>query len=212
VISALHDLVAAGMDRPAVYSRVQALAGWEHGWRVFVDEHLRPRPGERILDIGCGPADLLRWLPPVRYLGVDPSAACIQSCQHRFDGRGRFVQGTAASLAASQPEPFDTVLMLGVLHHMDDAEARDTVALARRLLVPGGRLVSLDTCRWPERPWINRALWWADRGAWVRDEAGYRALVEPSFAEVHSQPLHHLLRLPSTHLLMVAHNATEPET
>jgi SAM-dependent methyltransferase len=202
----LRAMLAAGMERPGIYRRVQALAGWDRGWRIFVADHLRPRPGERILDIGCGPAELLRWLPPVRYLGVDPSEACIRACQCRFDGRGRFLHGTVAALAAEEPEPFDTVLMLGVLHHLDEVEARAAVAQAARLLAPGGRLVSLDSCRQPGRPWIERALAYADRGAWVRDEAGYRALVEPWFAQVGCQPLHHLLRLPSTHLLMEARN------
>ncbi len=208
MIPGLHSVVAAGMGLPQVYSAVQGLVGWDRGWQIIVGEHLRPRPQERILDIGCGPADLLRWLPPVHYVGVDPSEACIRACQRRFDGRGRFVKGTAAQLAAEGPEPFDTVLMLGVLHHMDDAEARDTVALAASLLAPGGRLVSLDTCRWPDRPLLNRALWRADRGAWIRDEAGYRALVEPAFTKVTAIPLHHLLRLPSTHLLMEGRTPT----
>jgi len=192
----------AGMGLPGIYSRIQALAGWDRGWAIVVAEHLRPRPGERILDLGCGPADILRWLPPVDYTGLDPSPAYIRACEQRHAGRGRFVCGRADALRAG--EPFDTVLMLGVLHHMDDAEAQAVVATAAGLLRPGGRLVSLDTCRWPGRPALTRLLWQADRGAWVRDEAGYRALVERSFGRVRTEPLHHLLRVPTTHLLMEA--------
>lgn len=203
----LRCALLAGMELPRFYSNTQALAGWDRGWQIVVGEHLRPRVGERFLDIGCGPADILRWLPPVDYTGVDPSAACIQACEHNHTGRGRFVCGTAAALAATAPEPFDTVLMLGVLHHMGDDEARDTVALAAALLRPGGRLISLDTCRWPGRPLVARLLSSADRGAWVRDQAGYLAMVEPSFAQVSATPLHHLLRVPSTHLLL---EASEP--
>ena len=204
MIGALHRVLAAGMELPRVYSNTQSVAGWDRGWQIVVGEHLRPHTGERILDIGCGPADVLRWLPPVDYTGVDPSELCIQACEQRHAGRGHFVCGSANDLAATGPEPYDTVLMLGVLHHMDDQEARDTAALAARLLRPGGRLVSLDTCRWPGRPLMARLLSRADRGAWVRDRDGYTALVQPSFDDVQALPLHHLLRLPSTHLLIEA--------
>ncbi len=33
------------------------MGGTEKEWRGFVETYIRPRPGDRVLDVGCGPGD-----------------------------------------------------------------------------------------------------------------------------------------------------------
>ena len=44
-------------------------------------EFARPRPGDKVLDIGCGPGDILEVLSDVEYVGLDLSPEYIESAK-----------------------------------------------------------------------------------------------------------------------------------
>ncbi len=99
------------------------------------------RPGQRLLEIGCGEGGNLfnlRRLPATRF-GVDFSSA-----KARF-ARDASQALTAVADAARLPfgdEAFDIVLVRDVLHHVPDPGS--VVAEAGRVLAPGGRLVLIE--------------------------------------------------------------------
>ena len=66
----------------ALYSLFQNLLGARRARRVLIAEYIRPNGGDQILDVGCGPADILDFLPPdVRYVGVDHSRTYIEAAR-----------------------------------------------------------------------------------------------------------------------------------
>lgn len=197
-------LIARRVERPESYNLLQRAVGSDKVWKVFIGEHLRPRPGMRVLDIGCGPAEVLSYLPELEYLGVEPHGPYVDGARQRYGARGRFRQIPAEELVDEGVEPFEAVLLLGVLHHLDDRAAATLLATARKLTAPGGRLLTLDGCRAPGQSRLTRALYWADRGDYTRDEAGYVGLVRGSFGEVRSTLRHDLLRLPYSYLILEA--------
>src|SRR5437016_876184 len=88
----------------------------------YIENWIRPRSGDRILDIGCGPGNLLQFMPEVRYVGYDPNPRYIAAATTRFGTRGRFHCGTLTHISDSEAGSFDVVLANGVLHHISDAE------------------------------------------------------------------------------------------
>lgn len=197
-------LISRRVQEPESYNLLQRAVGSDRVWKVFVGEHLRPRPGMRVLDIGCGPAEVLSYIREVEYLGIEPHKPYVDGARRRYGVGGRFRQARVEELVAEGEAPFDAVLLLGVLHHLDDADAAAVLASARRLVAPGGRLLTLDGCYAPGQSRVTRALFWADRGDFTRDEAGYRRLVEAEFGAVRSSLRHDLLRLPYTYLIVEA--------
>jgi hypothetical protein len=76
----------------------------------------------RILDLGCGTAEILGALPTdITYVGYDMSPEYIAAAQNRFAGRGTFHCRLLEQAEVAALEPFDLVLGIGVLHHLDDA-------------------------------------------------------------------------------------------
>lgn len=132
------------LSNPLIYEFVQRIFGGPSGRQEIVDRFIRPEKGDRVLDIGCGPAGLLRCMPDVHYVGYDPSARYIEQARATFGERGQFVTGRFGKDDVAAHERFDIALLMGVLHHLDDDEASDLAGLLRSALRPGGRLITLD--------------------------------------------------------------------
>jgi SAM-dependent methyltransferase len=191
--------IRAVLSNPLVYNALQNLLGAETVRARIVRDHVRPFPGMRILDLGCGTAEILRALPmDITYVGYDMSPEYIADAQQRFAGRGTFHCRLLEQTEVATLEPFDLVMGIGVLHHLDDATARQFMLLARSALPRGGRIYTLDPCYAAGQNPIARFLISRDRGQHVRDIEGYRDLSRGLAAEV-TGSLVHKSWIPYTH-------------
>lgn len=187
---------------PAAYSFFGFLLGG-NGRQRFAANHVRPLSGQRILDIGCGPADILQALPPdVEYYGFDESDTYIDAARRRFGARGQFRCARVTAELVGEFSGFDVVLALGVLHHLDDADCAILLRIARSALKPGGRLVTLDGCFTTRQNPLARYLLHKDRGHHVRAQQAYVDLARAVFPKVECRIYNDLVRLPYTHLVM----------
>ncbi len=87
--------------------------------------------GSRVLEIGCGTGDLLAAVSPRFGVGIDFAAALIDLAQSRFPNLHFYCQDaetlTPADMgqdidAASAAEPFDFIILSGVLGHLSDIQ------------------------------------------------------------------------------------------
>jgi SAM-dependent methyltransferase len=198
--------VTSGMravfSNPIIYSAFQRLMG-AHSFRIkFVEEFVRPFPGCSILDIGCGPADILDYLPDdVNYWGFDISDTYIARAKKRFGQRGKFCSKVLTHQDLEKIPQVDIVMALAVLHHLDDKSAKDVLCLAKQALKTGGRLVTFDACLDPSQNPIARFLVKSDRGKNVRSREEYSAIA----AEVYDSwrvEVRQRIWIPYTHCFM----------
>jgi SAM-dependent methyltransferase len=176
-------------------------------WPVYLREYVEPAPGQRILDIGCGPGDVLAYLSDVDYVGVDGSHRYIKSARARFGPRGDFRCQAVADLVASEPASYDVIMANGLVHHLADNEVQHLFDVAGRLLKPTGRLVTFDGCFVPNQSSIVRTLLHLDRGRYVRTQQAYLALARSHFQVVEASVRDDLYRIPYTLLILVCRQA-----
>jgi len=170
---------------PLLYNLLQDAIGGNALRRRFIRHHVRAKPGDKVIDIGCGPAQILPWLPEVDYLGLDINPACIASAKRTHAGRGTFVVGNTASLwDDSRFRDADVVIGLGILHHLEDNEAEHCIRFAHRALKQGGRFVSLEACWVSNQGFLSRYIMSKDRGQNIRTEQMYRQLTDDVFKNV----------------------------
>jgi SAM-dependent methyltransferase len=183
--------IRAVLSHPSVYNTMQWLMGAQALRVENVRNHVRPFPGMRILDLGCGTAGILAALPAdIQYVGYDMSPNYIDAARRRHGDRGAFHCRLLEEAEVADLEPFDLVMGTGVLHHLDDATARKFMAIAAAALRPGGRIYTVDPCFAPVQNPIARFLIARDRGQHVRDSQGYLALAPDVATNVTGRLVH----------------------
>jgi ubiquinone/menaquinone biosynthesis C-methylase UbiE len=194
--SGLHGVLSLSW----VYDAFQRAVGAERYRRRVVDEIIRPNPGQRIVDIGCGTAEVLKWLPNVHYLGIDPNPHYIQTARRRYSDRGTFLVGSVQELEVLSDCEFDLAIALGLLHHLEDTEVQRLFKRVRDLLSPGGRLITVDCTLIEGQHPLARFVIRQDRGLNVRTSVELVRLVREYFDDPNIKIHHDLLRIPYTHI------------
>lgn len=186
---------------PAIYKVFGQLTGGDAFREFVLKEWFELRPGESVLDIGCGPADWLSIFPDVEYTGFDFNPKYIEDARSRFGTRGRFLVANADDDFGNRLGSFDLVIATGVLHHLSDPEAKKVIGLAARALKPGGRFVTLDGVLCADQSALARRIVLSDRGRFMREDDKYLSLLRNGFDRVHHEIYHRKLRIPYTHIL-----------
>jgi SAM-dependent methyltransferase len=117
---------------------------------TFMTRNL-PRPGARLLEVGCGRGDLA-----MRLLAAGNRVTAIdEDPDNVTDAKRAGVDARQAEWPEYADRPFDAVLFTRSLHHMPDIDA--ALARAAELINDGGRLLidefaydamDIATCRW----------------------------------------------------------------
>jgi cyclopropane fatty-acyl-phospholipid synthase-like methyltransferase len=123
------------LSNSSVYRAFQARLRSENSVSRLRDEFLKIMPGQRVFDIGCGPAEILAHLPNnIDYHGFDAEQNYIEAARARYGDRGSFAVRAVTPDAVNDIGTFDVVISLAVLHHLTDAEADTLFASAARVL------------------------------------------------------------------------------
>jgi SAM-dependent methyltransferase len=122
---------------------------WNTAFAEFLEETLRPKPGRRILDVGCGTgtadASLSRLrLSQLRLVGVDLILERVKKALDAARGMNARV-GYACADASRLPFPdraFDSTFCVAVLQHIRDIDhaLREFVRVTRA----GGRILAVE--------------------------------------------------------------------
>jgi SAM-dependent methyltransferase len=122
---------------------------WDSDFSEFLAETLRPRPGTRILDVGCGEGTAELSLGRLQISQVDFFAV-----DRRFDRVAQTAASasahnvrvkTAAADACQLPfakDVFDSTFCVAVLQHV--REVTTAVSELARVTKPGGRIVAVE--------------------------------------------------------------------
>ncbi len=186
---------------PAAYNLWWKAVGGPAWAGVLVGQYIQPKAGTRILEIGCGPGTITGYLPDSQYVGFDLSPRYIEMARKRFP-KAQFVCERVSQFSLTKQQSFDTVLALGIVHHLDDQEARQLFQIAYDALKSGGKLITCDGVFTPDQSPAARWLLARDRGEYVRNEAQYVKIASQVFTKVTASVRHDLIRIPYSHLIL----------
>ena len=125
--------------------------GREPAFRKTTLELGEVRPGQKLLDVGCGTGTLAilakaKAGPDGEVHGIDASPEMIEVACRKADKAGadvRFQVGLFEDIPFPDDQ-FDLALSSLMLHHLPDELKREGFAEIYRVLKPGGRLLTVD--------------------------------------------------------------------
>jgi 2-polyprenyl-3-methyl-5-hydroxy-6-metoxy-1,4-benzoquinol methylase len=204
VVTQKTDGIRRILTAPFVYNLFTKILGGARPRQELVEQYIKPMPGMRILDVGCGTGEIIEHLPEfIEYTGIDISKNYIIEANRKYNHRALFLNGDILSVKINSEIGYDIVLGLGLLHHLNDQQARLFFSKARSLLKPEGRCLTVDPGFVRNQNIIARSVIAWDRGQNVRYPEGYKNLAAAYFSRVDIEIRTDRLKIPYTHIIMM---------
>lgn len=96
---------------------------------------------KKILDIGCGPGEFAKLFNNLDYHGIDISDIYIKYASKNNKGNFQVMDATDLKFPNNS---FDYILIMAILHHLDDRAMNKVLSEAKRVLRPGGKLLIME--------------------------------------------------------------------
>jgi protein-L-isoaspartate(D-aspartate) O-methyltransferase len=154
-------------------------------WRKFAElviAHYGLKPGDKILDVGCGKGflvkDLMETLPGLQAYGLDVSEYAIR--QGMPEVKDRLRVGTAAELPYGDQE-FDFIFSINTLHNLSLIDLFRGLREIERVGKGSAKYIVVDGYR-NEREKVNLLYWQLtckcfyrpEEWEWIFQQTGYR--------------------------------------
>lgn len=196
-MSQISSGIRSILSHPLVYKLLQSLVGMHKARCEYTEKYLRPTPRMKILDVGCGPADLLAYLPgSVDYYGIDFNASYIDHAKNKFGDKGTFICGDVNDANLDLQPQFDLIIATGLLHHLDDDNAVKLLKTLATKMHASSRMITLDPCYIENNtPLVKLIMRW-DRGQNIRNAENYRKLAAQAFSQITVHVRDNMSRIP----------------
>lgn len=132
-----------------------------------------------VLDIGCGPGNMINYLSFNRYFGFDTDKKYIEFAKKKYLDCIFFCE-KFTKLSLKKISKVDVVILFGVLHHISNDEVLDLIKNLKLALKKIQKIIILDPVYVKNQNKIAKFLIDNDRGDFVRTEKGYLDLFKKS--------------------------------
>jgi 2-polyprenyl-3-methyl-5-hydroxy-6-metoxy-1,4-benzoquinol methylase len=172
------------------------------------------RGKRRILDVGCGfglfGCYFSAMYPEIKYCGYDLDAGRVEQAKRAAAQLGlnnvEFNWGDARDLKLE--DEYDAILMVDLLHHINDEAKSNLLEICASHLAPGGRLIIKDVTTHPfpkiAFTWALDVLMTCGFEMWFWNEKRFYATLSKHFNRVEMYPI--VDWLPYPHVIYLCEN------
>lgn len=189
---------------PQFFNLFNLIIGEKRGRKIFSEEYVKPFPKMKVLDIGCGTGTILSYLGDVEYYGYDASADYINFAKTKYGDKGNFYCEMVEASNLKNREYYDVVIASGLIHHLNDKSVELLFSTAKEALAKGGRFIAIDNVLVDNQSSLAKWIIKQDRGEFIREEFAYKKLFQNVFSKVNFDIRSDILRIPYTHIIVVA--------
>lgn len=174
------------LNYPLVYSLSQKIMS-ATSFRKKIIKNIIKKKNPYILDIGCGPAEILEFLDNVNYFGFDVNKNHINFAKEKYRNKGKFKCTKFTAKKINKKIKFDYVFLLGLLHHLNDKQSYFLLSEIKKVLKKKGILITLDNVYVKNQNIIAKKLIDLDKGENVRTKSQYLQILSKNFKKIKSK-------------------------
>ena len=193
------------LDSHFLYNLFKIIIGGKRSRSILIQEYIKPDKNKNILDLCCGPSDILPFLEFSEYTGVDFSRKYINYCNKKYykiRNASFILKDVNKFLESPIPQKkYDIILFLGGMHHIDDKNLSKTLQNIKKCLTSDGRLITFDGCFEPHLSQITKTILANDRGQFVRTKKAWVEIFTSVFMDYKFDIRTDLLRIPYNHII-----------
>ena len=166
------------LSAPIVYETFQSLMRDKNLYNELVNI-INDIKNPKILDIGCGSAEILRDLKVDKYVGFDISERYIEQAKttHNSNQNCTFISKEFSKGHVQNLDKFNVVLFKGLMHHLSDSEVLSLIEEVKEVSAQGALILTIDPVFVSKQNPISKLLVSLDRGQNVRTFEQYSALL-----------------------------------
>jgi len=136
--------------------------------KEIIEKHFFVTEGDTVLDLGCGTGEFSVFFPKKSYVGVDIDSKNIEYAKENYDKKFLVADGKKLPF---EDNVFSKVLVIGVFHHLSDADSQAVLKEIRRVLKPGGKFLVMEDTK-NKNP-LTALLHYLDQGEFIRSSKNW---------------------------------------
>ena len=178
------------INNPLIYKIIQYVMSGTSFRNSIIKKNIR-KSNLKILDIGCGPAQILEHIPQCDYYGYDIDQRSIQYAKKKYRQKNyHFYCKKFDKTEIKKLPKFDFIIFFGILHHLSNKEADKMLALCKRIMKKNSKLLTEDPILIEKQNVIAKFLIEKDRGTNVRQKKEYINLLKKHFKKIKNKVTH----------------------
>ena len=175
--SIIYNLI----NSPAIYKLIQKIMMGTSFRKKIIENNIK-KENLNILDIGCGPAEVIDNFPHSNYYGFDIDKRSIQYAKKKYPSSNfHFYCKKFKKSELKKLPKFDFVILFGILHHLNNNEVKLILNLCKKKMKKNSKLLTADPIFIDNQNKIAKFFISKDRGKNVRKKNEYLSLIKSSF-------------------------------
>ena len=123
-----HNLI----NSPIIYKTIQKLMRGTQFRKSIIEKNIK-QDNVNILDIGCGPAEIIEYIPNANYYGYDIDKRSIRYAKRKFLKKNyHFYNRSFDQHELKKLPKFDFIILFGIMHHLDNIQVNSILRLCKK--------------------------------------------------------------------------------
>lgn len=178
------------INNPLIYKIIQGVMSGTSFRNGIIKKNIT-KNNLKILDIGCGPAQILEHIPKCDYYGYDIDRRSIQYAKKKYYQKNYHFYCKKFNKTELKKLPkFDFIIFFGILHHLSNKEVHEILKLCKKIMKKNSKLLTEDPILLENQNVIAKFLIKKDRGLNVRDKQEYINLLKKHFKKIKNKVTH----------------------
>ena len=178
------------INNPLIYKIIQGVMSGTSFRNSIIKKNIT-KSNLKILDIGCGPAQIIEHLPQCDYYGYDIDQRSIQYAKKKYYQKNfHFYCKKFNKTELKRLPKFDFIIFFGILHHLSNKEVYEILKLCKKIMKKNSKLLTEDPILLENQNVIAKFLIKKDRGLNVRKKQQYIDLLKKHFKKIKNKVTH----------------------